>query len=221
MSVERQQTLAELAVTVGANVQRGQDVVVLAMDVGQAPLVRSVAESAYRTGARFVSALYWDAHVKLARLRHAPADTLGFIPEWWGGLVAGCARRGSAVIILQQSSTQLFEDIDPELAVREVMPIPGFFWEAVDGGHIVWTAVPGVCPAMAQAMLGHADTDAVWEVLAPLLRLDEPDPGSAWRDHIGRLQRRAAQLQDRGFNGLRFRGGGTDLSVGLLPGARW
>jgi hypothetical protein len=57
--------LADLAVCVGANVQNGQDVVVLAWDVEQAPVVRAVAESAYRRGARFVSAVYWDAHVSI------------------------------------------------------------------------------------------------------------------------------------------------------------
>lgn len=58
-------------------------------------------------------------------------------------------------------------------------------------------------------------------MLAPILRLDAPDPQAAWREHIARLRDRAALLQERKFAGLRFRGGGTDLSVGLLAGAQW
>ena len=44
---------------------------------------------------------------------------------------------------------------------------------------------------------------------------------AAWREHIARLRDRAALLQERRFTGLRFRGGGTDLRVGLLAGAQW
>ena len=65
------QALAELAVRVGVEVQPGQDVLVFGWDVEQAPIVRAVAEEAYARGARFVSALYWDQHVKRSRLLHA------------------------------------------------------------------------------------------------------------------------------------------------------
>ena len=64
--------LGKLAVEVGANVAAGQDVFVLAMDVQQAPIARAIAESAYESGARYVTVLYWDQHAKRARLRHAP-----------------------------------------------------------------------------------------------------------------------------------------------------
>jgi leucyl aminopeptidase (aminopeptidase T) len=49
--------LGKLAVEVGANVAAGQDVVVLAMDVQQAPIARAIAESAYQSGARYVTVL--------------------------------------------------------------------------------------------------------------------------------------------------------------------
>ena len=52
-------------------------------------------------------------------------------------------------------------------------------------------------------------------------RLDEPDPVAAWRAHARRSQARADALNARGFDALRFRGPGTDLTVGLIPGARW
>ena len=36
-----------------------------------------------------------------------------------------------------------------------------------------------------------------------------------------RLSARAKQLDERAFDGIRFRGPGTDLFVGLLPTSRW
>ena len=68
---EYRRRLARLAVHTGDELRPGQDVVVLGFDVVQAPLVRAIAEEAYRAGARLVSALYWDQHVKRSRHRHA------------------------------------------------------------------------------------------------------------------------------------------------------
>jgi aminopeptidase len=52
-------------------------------------------------------------------------------------------------------------------------------------------------------------------------RLDEPDPVAAWSEHTEALARRAIALNAHGFDALSFTGPGTDLRVGLLPGANW
>ena len=52
-------------------------------------------------------------------------------------------------------------------------------------------------------------------------RLDEPDPVEAWRAHIDKLVQRADLMDERAFDALRFRGPGTDLTVGLIRGAAW
>jgi len=222
VSADLTRRLAELAVVTGVNLQPGQDLVVLAWDPEQAPLVRAVCDCAYRHGARFVNAVYWDAHVKHSRLTHAPTETLDFVPDWWNTVTTEAVARGSAVIHLHTPARpELLEDIPPERAIRDVMPIPRMFWDAVDQGDIVWTVVPGVWPGLAQSILGNGDVDTLWEILAPILRLDARDPEAAWRDHMARLRDRAALLQRRDFHALHFRGGGTDLTVGLLPGARW
>ena len=210
MSVCFTQRLADLAVCVGANVQQGQDLLVLAWDVEQAPLARAVAESAYCRGARFVSAVYWDAHVKHSRLRHAPVETLDFVPDWWEAITTECVARRSAVIVLfGQTQPQLMEDIPPERAMHDFMPSTPPFWEAVDRGDLAWTTVPGVCPGLAQAMLGTPEVDRLWAVLAPILRLDALNPQSAWRQHIAGLRHRAKLLQEHHFAERRITAGLT------------
>ena len=101
------------------------------------------------------------------------------------------------------------------------MPNPPSLLEAVGRGDFAWTVVPAVSPGVARAVLGAPDVDRLWEVMAPMLRLDAPDPVAAWREHTVRLQTRATSLTERNFTAVRFRGGGTDLTVGLLEGARW
>jgi aminopeptidase len=44
---------------------------------------------------------------------------------------------------------------------------------------------------------------------------------AAWREHDANLKTRAAILNGHGFDAIRFRGPGTDLTVGLLSASRW
>jgi aminopeptidase len=214
--------LAELAVGVGANVQAGQDVVVLAFDVEQAPVARAVADAAYVRGARFVSVLYWDQQVKRSRLARAPADSLGFVPDWWEAMLAECVTRRSALIVVWGDPNRAMLDaIEPERVASDHMPFTRSFWAAVGRGEISWVFIPGACPGLAQAMLGEPNLERLWELLTPMLRLDAEDPERAWGEHLARLQHRVDALERHNFFALRFRGGGTDLTVGLLRGAHW
>ena len=216
------QALAELAVRVGVEVQPGQDVLVFGWDVEQAPIVRAVAEEAYARGARFVSAVYWDQHVKRSRMLHARQESLGFVPDWWEAITSECVARRSAVIsVWGDPHRQLLDDIAPDRLAADLLPNDPSFAEAAARGDFAWTVVPGPCPGVAQAVLGTPDVDRLWKVMTPMLRLDTPDPVSAWREHVARLHTRAVLLTERNFAALRFRGGGTDLTVGLLAGARW
>ena len=51
-----------------------------------------------------------------------------------------------------------------------------------------------------------------------LLQLTAEAPPAA---RIDRLESRAAQLNELGFDAIRYRGPGTDFTIGLLPNARW
>lgn len=218
----REQRLAELAVRVGANVQPGQDVFVFAFDVEQAPIARAVVEAAYAAGARFVSLSYWDQHAKLSRLTHAPADSLGFVPDWSMAAAAeAVARRAAMIIIRGDPDPRLLDAIPSERVVRDRMPLTPDWLAAASKGEISWTVIPGPSPGVAEAILGSADVERLWEILNPILRLDAPNPEQAWREHLAALQRRVDALQTSDFWALRFRGAGTDLVVGLLAGARW
>lgn len=218
----RTEKLARLAVRVGANVQQGQDVFVLVMDLQHAAMARAVTASAYEAGARFVSVVYWDPHVKLARLRHAPGDSLAFIPDWWDRIVSeSIERKGASITIWGDPQPDLFDDVDPERAGADQMPMTPSIWEMLGGGEVNWTVVPAPTPGMAERLLGAPEVERLWDLMGPMLRIDEDDPEQAWREHIAKLRERAAQLEERSFDAVQFAGPGTDLTVGLLAGAKW
>jgi aminopeptidase len=214
--------LALLAVRVGAGVVAGQDVFVSAWDVEQAPIVRAVAAQAYAAGARYVSALYWDQHVKRSRLLHAPEDSLGFVPDWYEEVTTEAVKRRAAVInVWGDPLPDLLDDLDPARVGRDHLPHTASMSAAIERGAVAWTVIPGPCPGVARAMLGEPDEERLWRLMAPLLRLDAPDPEAAWREHVARLDQRAELLQQRAFAAIRFKGPGTDLTVGLATGTRW
>jgi aminopeptidase len=213
--------LARLAVNIGANVAAGQEVVVLAYDVEHAPLTREIADAAYRAGARYVRVLYWDQHVKRSRLLHAPEDSLGS-PSWWDQHIEECIAKQSAYIVVWgDPNPHLLDGVEPGRASRDQMPFNGPFFAMLGGSEVNWTFIPAPSRGAAESVLGSPDVDALWNVLTPILRLDQDDPEEAWRQHLGRLRERAATLDARSFRGLHFHGDGTDLRLDLLRGARW
>jgi aminopeptidase len=219
---ERTRTLGRLAVHVGANVAEGQDVFLYAFDIEQAPIVRAIAEEAYAAGARYVSTIYWDQHVKRSRLRHAPEESLGFVPDWWERKIAECAERQAAfVFVWGDPDPQLLADVDPARAGQDHMPLTPALFATLSTGAVNWTIVFGPTPGFARRLFGDSDEERLWELVAPLLRLDAADPVEEWRRHVARLRERTAALAERNLDALHFSGPGTDLTVGLLRGALW
>jgi aminopeptidase len=84
-----------------------------------------------------------------------------------------------------------------------------------------WTGVAYPNVGWAEKVFGEPDVERLWEAVAFCTRLDEPDPVEAWREHMAKLEVRAAQLNERKFDALRYRGPGTDFTIGLLERARW
>src|SRR4029079_14571074 len=70
---------ARLAVEVGLNLERGQDVLVIA-HLEHAELVRAIARAAYEAGARYVDVKYADARLTRIRADLSPHDGLGWSP---------------------------------------------------------------------------------------------------------------------------------------------
>ncbi|WP_028058933.1 aminopeptidase [Candidatus Solirubrobacter pratensis] len=217
--------LAKLAVEFGANVQPGQ-IVSLSGAPGKEYLVRAIAEEAYKRGAKFVDVSWFDPWVKRARIEHAPDDTLEFVPEWYGERLLALGReRGAAITLSGPVAPGLLDDLDPVRSGRDRLPAVRESGEVVSRRELNWTILP--CPTVPWAKLVHPDLEDE-EALAKLeqqlmhvLRLDEEDPVAVWKRRADTLIDVAAKLTERGFDALHYTGPGTDLTVGLLPGATW
>jgi aminopeptidase len=212
--------LADLAVSLGANVQPGQ-IVTVGADHGQFELARAIAECAYRKGACFVDVQYFDPYVKRARIQYAADDTLGFVPPWFSyRMLALGTERAARISLSGPTVTGLLHDLDPERAGRDQLPFIKEILDVIAERTTNWTVIP--CPSPAWAELVHPDLppdealDRLWEEVAHVCRLDEPDPVAAWNERADALAAVAGRLNGR-FDSLHFEGPGTDLTIGLLP----
>ncbi|MGZ8707907.1 MAG: aminopeptidase [Gaiellaceae bacterium] len=219
---ERLRRYARLAVEVGVNLQPGQLLRVTGHP-DHLPFARAIAGVAYGAGARYVEVILPDPHVQRARIQHAPENSLDWSPPWWLALVDELATtNGAMVVITGDPEPELFGDLDPaRIAKTRPRLLAERVLKATGDGRIAWTIVGYPNPGWAKAVFGEPDVERLWQAVAVATRLDEDDPVAAWRTHIARLQERAALLDERRFDAIRFRGPGTDLAVGLMPVSRW
>jgi aminopeptidase len=222
---ERVAAIAELTVGIGANVQAGQ-IVSISAEPGQEPISRAVAEACYARGAKFVEVNYFDPHVKHSRLKHAPRETLDFVPPWIGERVLALGEAGAARINFQGvSEPHLFDDVDPELLGIDLLPRTKESMVVVGKQQTNWCIVPFPTPGWASVVHPELSPEAayeqLWVEIERILRLDEPDPVAAWEARLAQLAGISGRLNELKLDHLRYSGPGTDLTVGLLPGSTW
>jgi aminopeptidase len=213
---------ADLAVRVGANVQPGQLVEVIGR-VEHAPVVRAVTAAAYEAGARYVDVYYSDQHIRRALIEFAAEDVLSWTPPWLLQRAKQIGDENAAVIALTgDAEPELLADLPGErVGKARMVDLAKETMQQVNERTVNWTGIAFPNAGWATAVFGEPDVDRLWEAVAHTVRLDEPDPVAAWQEHVDRLERRVDALGSLGVDELRFRGPGTDFTVGLLPQSIW
>jgi aminopeptidase len=153
---------------------------------------------------------------------HAPEEALDLLPASDVERFRELAEvRGALIAVQGDADKDLFRGIaEPRVGRLLAISNPELV-RALDQGEIAWTVIPGPNAGWAESVFGEPDVERLWDAIATVCRLDEPDPVAAWRAHVQRLDARAAVLDERRFDAVRFCGPGTDLVVGLIPGALW
>ena len=212
---------ARLIVQVGANVAEGQIVAINAQPQ-HLDFVRTLTKVAYENGARYVDVWYFDPHSKMYRVQNADEETLGWTPPWLDRRAEMLVEEKAAAITLRgDAELGLMSALDPARVAKDRMPRLACWFNVVASEQVNWTISALPTEGWAKAIYGEPDIDRLWGELRSFLRLDTPDPVAAWKDHFQTLEKRARTMTERSFDGLRYRGPGTDLFVGLIPGHVW
>jgi aminopeptidase len=213
---------ADLAVRVGANVAEGQLVDVWGL-VQHAPLMRAVARAAYVAGARYVDVHYLDQHVKRAMIELGSEEILTWTPPWLLERARAMGREhAAAIVVTGDPEPELLSDLDgARVGKARMTELAKENLRQTNERLVNWTVVAYPNEGWARTVFGEPDVERLWEQVAFAVRLDEPDPVESWREHMQRLVDRADRLNELDLDAVRFRGPGTDLTVGLLAESTW
>ncbi len=219
--------LAEVAVTVGLNLARGQELVITT-PLEAVPLVRRITEHAYRAGATLVTTLFADDEATLARYRYAPDESFDRAAGWLQDGLAVAYRAGSARLAITGANPALLAGQDSAKVSRANVAFSKASrppLELITRHEINWTIVAAATPAWAKLVFPQLPEDQamnqLWEAIFRTTRIDVPDPVANWRAHGTQLQSRVKLLNDRRFSALRYEGPGTKLTLGLADDHLW
>ncbi len=217
---------ARQIVRVGANVQKGQEVILMA-GLDQPEFVALVVEECYRAGAKRVR-VDWDYQplIKLAARWQKEKD-LSFTKDWEKARLQDMVDNLPARIWLDSEDPDGLRGIHPRFfkAMQARRKVSKPYRDAIENKH-QWciAAVPGEAWAkkLYPALSRHQAVEQLWKDILFTSRADGEDPMADWEAHDADLKARSAYLNDLRLRSLRYQSAnGTDFTIGLIPGGRF
>ena len=217
---------AKLIARTGVNIEKGQEVMILA-GLDQPEFVKILVEECYRAGASKVIVDWEYQALEKLHVRHQSVKTLGHVEKWEEEKFQHYIDALPCRIYLDS------EDPDGLKGVNSAKMAKGrqgrykvlkpyrdqlegkYQWciAAVPGKAWAKKVFPDLSPARAMEKL--------WEVILSCSRVTD-DPMQAWKEHNEDLEKRCQYLNALGIRELRYRASnGTDFTVGMIPEAVW
>lgn len=217
---------ARLIVRTGVNVRKGQDVRITA-DLDQPEFVAMVADEAYKAGAREVIVDWNYQALEKVHLRGASVKTLTTVHDWQKAKWEHYVDTLPAVIHLISDDPDGLKGVSVKKMTQVAMANRKAFKPYRDQmeNKYQWciAAVPGVAWAkkVFPGVRGSQAVEKLWEAILSASRVTE-DPVAAWEAHNADLKARCDYLNALGIEKLHYTAdNGTDLTVGMIPQARF
>ena len=219
--------LAEVAIKVGLGLKPGQDLLLTAPTVAL-PLVRKIAEHAYKAGAGLVTPIFSDEEVTLARYRFGPDDGFDRAAGWLYEGMSKAFSANTARLAIVADNPMLLSAEDPTKVARASKANSMAYRPALEkivGFDINWNIVSYPSPAWAKQVFPDDEEHIAVAKLADAIfaasRVDNDQPIAAWNKHNATLRSRTEWLNGQRFSALHYSGPGTDLTIGLADGHEW
>ena len=217
---------AKLIATMGVNVQKGQEVFIVA-ELDQPEFVKMVAEECYRAGAKRVVVDWSYQPLDKIQVRWRSQKNLGTVADWeearWKHYVDEIPCR----IYLVSEDPDGMKGVNQEKMAKaqqaKYKVIKPYRDQLENKYQWCIAAVPGVAwakklfPNLSKAQA----VEKLWEAILDASRVDE-DPVAAWKAHNDDLAARCAYLNSLNIETLVYKSSnGTDLRVGMIPEAEF
>ncbi len=219
---------ATLAVSLGANVQKGQ-LIRISGPVEAYSFLHMCAEEAYRLGAGQVIVDYFDNHLSRLDYENVETEVLKNVPEHKVEYVKYLIDREYCALYVESPDPDLMEGIDAS-KINEVMmerqkvmkPFDYYFtnnvaqWSIISYPNLKW----------AKKVFPEKSDDealkALWEAVLYASRVDENSVEDNWQKHNSEIRIHCDKMNAYNFKSLHFKNSkGTDLTVGLIANHKW
>jgi len=219
--------LAEVAVKIGLRLQPGQDVLLTAPAVAL-PLVRRIAEHAYRAGAGLVTPILSDEEVTVSRYRFAQDHSFDRAANWLYEGMAKAFSANTARLAIVGDNPMLLSGEDPAKVARASKANSVAYQPALDkivNFDVNWNIIAYPSPSWAKQVFPDDPEDVAVTRLADAIfaasRVDQDGAVAAWDKHNAVLRERTEWLNGQRFHALHYSAPGTDLTIGLADGHEW
>ncbi len=219
---------AELTVKSGLNVRTGQQVLISA-PLEAVDLVRRITLHAYRAGATLVTTLYGDEATTLMRFKEGSDASFDAAPTWLFNGMAEAFRDGNcARLAIIGDDPSLLSAIDTDIVSRSNRARSKAYKpviELITGFVTNWCVISCATPQLAKSVFPKDAPDValakLWAAIFKCTRADLPDPVKAWEEHTANLHARTAKLNAKRYASLKYKGPGTDFTLGLVDDHVW
>src|SRR6476469_2496048 len=219
--------LAEVAIKVGLQLQPGQDLLLTA-PVASLPLVRRIAEHAYKAGAGLVSTFFSDEELTLSRYRFGHDAGFDRAAGWLYQGMAKAFSNNTARLAVVGDNPMLLSGEDPSKVARASKANSMAYQPALE--KIVnfdtnWNIIAYPSASWAKQVFSDDAEDVAVAKLADAIfaasRVDRDGAVAAWEKHNAVLHERTKWLNGQRFHALRYSGPAMDLTIGLADGHEW
>ena len=220
---------AKLIVVCGANVQKGQPVIVRgALEAKE--LVEEVVKQAYEAGASDVRVDWNDAKLMRMRFDYQSEEALSTIPDWAVDREKWYMNRGCCMISISTVDPEAMKGVDTkklrtvQVAMMQKMPEIMTYsmnnvgqWTIAAYPNLAWAkkVFPNDKDSVAVKKLGNA-------ILKCVRVTNNNDPIRAWKIHNNKMRHNGRKLNALNLAELHYANSlGTDLTIKLPEGHIW
>ena len=219
--------LAYLSIKRGVALQKGQNLLITA-PLESLPLVRKIAEYAYKEGAGLVTPLFNDSDITLSRFKYGNDESFNVAANWLYNGMGEAFDNNTARMAIAGDDPMLLSEIDPDKVSRAnkanaVAYKPAR--ERITEFKINWNIISWPGKAWAKRVFPDLDDGEAIKKLGDAIfhasRVSNDDPVSEWDKHNKNLRDKTDWLNAKNFHSLKYSGPGTSLTVGLADDHEW
>ncbi len=227
MDIKTYKKIATLAVKVGVNLKKGQEVVIY-ISTRQNELAKYLVQACYKYGAKKVSVEWKNEEISKLNYRHQGMKSLTRIEPWEIEKEKNRAEKVPCLIHVIDDDPDAFASLNIEKINRAITARRKAIKKYRDAVENInqWTiiAVPSkewACKVFPNESIPNAQKK-LWDAILKCMRIDQDDPVKAWKEHIQDLDTKAEKLNAMNLDYLQYKSAnGTNLKLHLNPKHNW